>query len=118
MWLKGFATLLLCQCLGEIIKHSLGILIPGPVLGMFILFIYLIIRGELSESLQSASTPLIQNLALLFVPTTVGIFFLGANFEGQWLAFILASFVGTLLALVLVGLALKRIIPHEEDDHA
>lgn len=117
MWIKGFATLLLFQCLGEIIKQSLGILVPGPVLGMFLLFAYLIVRDDMSEALQSAASPLIQNLALLFLPTTVGIFFLGKEFEGQWSAFLLASFVGTLIALVAVGLALKWILPHEEDQH-
>lgn len=118
MWLKGFATLLLFQCLGEILKHALAILVPGPVLGMFLLFVYLVVRGEMSEGLQQASSPLIQNLALLFVPTTVGIYFLGKGFEGQWTAFVLASFVGTLVALVVVGLALKAIIPSEDDKHA
>lgn len=117
MWLKGFATLLLFQCLGEILKLSLDILVPGPVLGMFLLFVFLTIRGEMSEDLQLASAPLIQHLALLFVPTTVGIYFLGSDFEGQWLAFVMASFVGTLFALVVVGLALKAIIPHEDSEH-
>ncbi len=118
MWLKGFACLLLFQCLGEILKLALGVLVPGPVLGMFLLFAFLVVRGEMSDSLQQASTPLIQNLALLFVPTTVGIFFLGADFDGQWTAFILTSFVGTLIALIVVGLVLRAIIPAEDDGHA
>jgi len=118
MWLKGFAILLLFQCIGELLKRWLGILVPGPVLGMFLLFIFLIVQGEISDAVQQASTPLIQNLSLLFVPTTVGIFFLGANFEGQWAAFLLASFVGTLIALVLVGLTLRAVFPADEDDHA
>ncbi len=118
MWLKGFACLLLFQCLGEILKLALDILVPGPVLGMFLLFAYLVVRGDMGAGLQQASSPLIQNLALLFVPTTVGIFFLGADFDGQWAAFILTSFVGTLIALVVVALVLRAAIPHEDDHHA
>ena len=118
MWLQGFATLLLFQCLGEILKLALGILVPGPVLGMFLLFAFLVVRGEMSDSLQQASAPLIQNLALLFVPTTVGIFFLGTDFDGQWAAFLLTSFVGTLIALVVVALVIRAVIPTEDDNHA
>nr|WP_254774328.1 CidA/LrgA family protein [Marinobacter sp. AC-23] len=45
-FLNGITLLLVYQLAGEIIVRLLGVSIPGPVLGMVMLFITMMIRGR------------------------------------------------------------------------
>ena len=41
-----FTILLVCQLAGEVIARLLQLPLPGPVLGMVILFVGLVVRGH------------------------------------------------------------------------
>ena len=69
----GFAWLLVFQLAGEVLVRSLQLPVPGPVVGMLLLLLVLIWRGEPGENLRSAGQGLLANLSLLFVPAGVGI---------------------------------------------
>ncbi len=70
----GFLTLLLvCQLAGEIIAVATGLPIPGPVIGMALLFCGLAFHGAVPDGLQATAGGLLKHLALLFVPAGVGI---------------------------------------------
>jgi len=71
-FLNGITVLLIFQLIGEVGVHTLDLLVPGPVLGMFLLFICLLIRGTLPESLDTAATGLLRHFSLLFIPAGVG----------------------------------------------
>ena len=71
-FLNGITLLLVYQLIGEITVRLLGVPIPGPVLGMVMLFVTLMIRGKAPESVDQASTALLSHLSLLFVPAGVG----------------------------------------------
>lgn len=53
--IKGFCVLLLCQFLGEVIGRALVLPVPGPVLGMLILLLGLMVRGRMRKRLLSES---------------------------------------------------------------
>ena len=107
--LQGFLVLLLFQMLGEALAALSGAPIPGPVIGMLCLFIALRLRGRASEDLQRTSQALIQHLSLLFLPAGVGIFFLPAALQSQWLAIGAAMMGGTLLTMLLSAALLKYL---------
>ena len=72
--INGLFWLLGCQVLGEIGVRVLHLSIPGPVLGMAILFTLLTWRRPpASASVLRASDGLIKHLQLLFIPAGVGI---------------------------------------------
>ncbi len=72
-FLNGVTLLLVYQLTGEILVRLLGLPIPGPVLGMVMLFVTLMIRGSAPpDSLSEASSALLSHLSLLFVPAGVG----------------------------------------------
>ena len=53
--LESIAILLLCQLIGELIVIFLNIPVPGPVIGMILLFIGLVIFGEIPKKLSDTA---------------------------------------------------------------
>ncbi|MGY3727531.1 MULTISPECIES: CidA/LrgA family protein [Cobetia] len=49
--IKGFCILLTCQFVGEVLGRALVLPVPGPVLGMLILLLALMVRGRLRKRL-------------------------------------------------------------------
>jgi len=62
-----------CQLLGELFIGATGLPVPGPVVGMFLLFVGLLVRGGIPEGLGRVGDALISNLSLLFIPAGVGV---------------------------------------------
>ncbi len=71
--IKGLVQLLLFQGLGEVISKLLGLPIPGPVVGLILLLVTLLIRNKLDPDLDLVATGFTQNLGLLFIPAAVGV---------------------------------------------
>ncbi|MEM7209713.1 MAG: CidA/LrgA family protein [Pseudomonadota bacterium] len=69
-----YLTLILaCQLAGELLISSTGAPLPGPVAGMILLFVFLVIKGGIPDVLGKVSDALLGNLSLLFVPAGVGV---------------------------------------------
>ena len=71
--LEYFTLILVCQLIGEIAVTTLDVPFPGPVVGMLLLFTFLLIKGTVPEQLGHVSGALLNNLSLLFVPAGVGV---------------------------------------------
>jgi holin-like protein len=108
--LNFVALLLVCQLIGEVIQKASGLPLPGPVIGMVILFIGLLIRGEVPEALGSVTKNLLDNLALLFVPAGVGVLTHLALIEDEWLPITLALVLSTLITIAVTALLLSWLL--------
>lgn len=115
--LLTFTILLVCQCLGEGIAYAFQLPVPGPVIGMLILFCALVLRPALLDKVQSTGDALLQHLSLLFVPAGVGIFVAAATLRGQWLAIIGAVFASTMLTLAITALVMRVATRAKGDGH-
>ncbi|MGM0983969.1 MAG: CidA/LrgA family protein [Pseudomonadota bacterium] len=71
--IMGMSVLLACQFAGELVARGLTLPIPGPVIGMVILLVALMIRGRVPSSLRLSGEGLLRYLTLLFVPAGVGL---------------------------------------------
>lgn len=109
--IQGILVLLTFQLLGETITSLTNAPVPGPVIGMLLLFIALRLRQRVSQGLQATSHGLIQHLSLLFLPAGVGFFFLPASVQQQWPAIVGAMVGGTLLAMLLSAWLIKTLAP-------
>ncbi|MDT8451280.1 MAG: CidA/LrgA family protein [Gammaproteobacteria bacterium] len=112
-FLNGITLLLIYQLAGEISVLLLRIPVPGPVLGMIMLFITLVWRGRSSTSLDSASTALLSHLSLLFVPAGVGMMVHFDRIINEWLPISIAlilSTVITMAATAAIMLASRRLL--------
>lgn len=91
----AIAVLLLMQLVGTLLTQFAHIPLPGPVVGMLLLFAYLLWRRAVPKALAQTAHPILENLSLLFVPAGVGII-------AHWRA---AADQAGAIALVLVGAA-------------
>lgn len=105
----GYLTLiLLCQLAGEIVAKLARLPVPGPVIGMVILFCGLLIRGRLPEGLEASGGFLLKTLPLLFVPAGVGIVTQFDVLTRSFAAFAGAIVIGTALTIALTGVVMQR----------
>ncbi len=105
--LPAFAVLLIFQCLGEGISHALGLPVPGPVIGMLLLFVALLASPALMERVETTGNALLSHLSLLFVPAGAGIVAAAGSVQGHWLAVLASLVVGTTLTLAVTALVLR-----------
>lgn len=91
--------LLLCQLAGEVLAHLFKLSIPGPVIGMVLLFLGLMVRGQVPAGLEQVSRGLLVNLALLFIPAGVGILTVLPMVLREWLPITATVIVSTLLGI-------------------
>ncbi|EGL65674.1 LrgA family protein [Agrobacterium sp. ATCC 31749] len=114
----GITILLVFQLVGEAFAYFLHGVVPGPVIGMALIFLTLsVTRGRFlvlpSRQAVATSNALLANLGILFVPAGVGIvqhFELIADRGLALFATILASTVATLIVTVWCYLATKRLM--------
>ncbi len=108
--LTYLTLILFCQLVGEIISQAFALPIPGPVIGMAILFLGLLIKGRTPSALESVANLLLQVLSLLFVPAGVGIIVYLDLLKKSWAAIAGAVVVGTLLAIAITGLVMQMVV--------
>lgn len=100
----GLITLLLAyQLIGEIIVRAFNLPIPGPVIGMFLLFISLLFHSGWAKRWIESSQHFLRYLSLFFVPAGVGVMLHLSRVGEQWLAIALALVVSTIVSLVVTA---------------
>ncbi|MFP5462523.1 MAG: CidA/LrgA family protein, partial [Gammaproteobacteria bacterium] len=97
--IAALTLLLVIQLAGEVIARALGLPIPGPVIGMGLLFLALLVRRGPGEDLRRTSGQLLQHLSLLFVPAGTGIVVIGDSHAMGWGANDEETFAAQLQAL-------------------
>ncbi len=105
--IAALTLLLLCQLGGEIIVRLLALPLPGPVAGLILLAIGLAIFGRVPESLRSISTGILRNLALMFVPASVGIITQVDRLESYGMVLAVSVVVSTLAAMAVTALVFR-----------
>ena len=124
--IRGFFILLVFQLVGEVLARGLALPAPGPVIGLALLVVALVVyrrrpfdeEALAASGLGQASRGLLAALPLLFVPAGVGVIqYLGLlRDQGVALAAALVvSTVATLIATVGVFLLVKRLVGARED---
>ncbi len=108
--IDGLLLLLLFQFLGEMLVHFTGLPLPGPVAGMVLLLIALMVRASALQRVAPAANLLIGNLVLLFFPIGVGIVLEWDRYAAHGTALLVSIVVGTALALVIVALLVKWLL--------
>ena len=107
--LNLFALLLFCQLTGEVIVVSLGIPLPGPVADMVLLFLGLLLRGEVPDKLDELGRGLLSHLSLLFVPAGVGVMIHAGLVGTEYLPIAVSLVVSTLLTIAVTGWIMQKM---------
>ena len=108
--IESLAVILLLQLLGEIAVQLSGAPIPGPVLGMLFLALFLCLRGGVPERLRQTCQNLLAHLALLFVPAGVGVMLHLERLAVEWLPLLAAIVLSTWLTLAVTAWVMQLVI--------
>jgi putative effector of murein hydrolase LrgA (UPF0299 family) len=115
--LHAILILLGCQLIGEVLARGLSLPVPGPVIGMALLFAGLQARARLkpdaadvnSIPLGAVAGFLLANLSLLFVPAGTGIVRqIGAILE-HGVGLVAALVISTALTLAVTALVFVAV---------
>jgi putative effector of murein hydrolase LrgA (UPF0299 family) len=101
--IAAFAGIFACQLIGEFLVRAFALPLPGPVVGMFLLFAALLLRGgqgarAVPAPLGGVADGLLSHLSLLFVPASVGLMRYFDVLEANGLTLIVAIALSTALA--------------------
>lgn len=100
-----------CQLAGELLKASTGLPVPGPVIGMVLMFVGLLIRGSIPADLGKVGDAFLSNLSLLFVPAGVGVMLHIALIGEQAVAITAALIGSTLITIAVTALLMTALTP-------
>jgi holin-like protein len=111
--IESLTLLLACQLIGEALVRLADLPVPGPVLGMVLLFGILAWRKAVPEDLGKTAGGLLDHLSLLFVPAGVGVILHFDLVAAEWPAIAVSLIVSTLLTIAVTALLMRRLAKPE-----
>ncbi len=108
--IAALTLLLVYQLTGEVMVRWLELPIPGPVVGMALLFASLIVLKGPNQELRGTANGLLQHLSLLFVPAGTGVMLHFQRLGDEWLSLLLAVTVSTVLSIAVSALLLSLFL--------
>jgi len=107
--LAALTVLLVYQLVGEVLVQLLHLPVPGPVIGMLLLFVTLLLRGEAPEWLRDTANGLLGHLSLLFVPAGVGVMLHFHRLATEWLPIVVALVASTVITIGVTALVMRAL---------
>ncbi|GJE09406.1 MULTISPECIES: CidA/LrgA family protein [Methylobacterium] len=120
--IASLALILLAQLLGEALARGAGVPIPGPVIGMGLMFGFLLLRDDAriglprflprpltDGTLESTARGLLMNLSLMFVPAGVGVVGRLDLLRAQGVKLAVVLVVSTALSLLVTVLVFRAV---------
>ncbi len=104
-----------CQLIGELLVSATGLPLPGPVVGMAILFTGLLLKGHIPDELGKTADALIENLALLFIPAGVGVMMHVQLIGRDWLPISVALVTSTALTIIVTAWMMAWLSPASDN---
>ncbi len=100
-FINGLTIILIYQLLGEVAVRLLAVSVPGPVLGMLLLLLTLLLKPKIHKSIDTVADGLLSHLSLLFVPAGVGIMLYFNLIASQWVPIVIAILAGTMITMLV-----------------
>jgi len=114
MLLRGLTWLVVFQLLGTMLNVLFLPMLPGPIIGLVLLFAGLLARGRASESLQLAASSLLRYLPLLLVPPAVGVMAYTEAILADFWAIVGVLVISLLISLVFTGWLMQLLIRRKQ----
>jgi holin-like protein len=109
--ITGLTWLLACQLVGEVLVRLTGLPVPGPVVGMLLLFVLLRVRRAGDDAtVVRAGDGLLRHLQLMFVPAGVGVVAYVSTLRDDALPIAVAVAGSWLLGLAVVGWTVTLLV--------
>ncbi|TXL57562.1 CidA/LrgA family protein [Cerasibacillus terrae] len=103
---------------GLFIRNVLHLSVPSSVIGMLLLFLFLMLRGIKVEWIDTGAQFFVDHLVFFFIPATVGVMNYFGLFKGHGMWLIIITVVSSFLVMLTSGhmsqaLARKRVVEHD-----
>lgn len=103
--IQALTLILALQLAGEVIVRAAGLVIPGPVLGMVMFLVLLMLVPKIADQVRGTASGLLQHLSLLFVPAGVGVVGHMNALGADLLPLVMAIIASTAAAIAVGALA-------------
>ncbi len=109
----GLVQILFFQSLGELVSKFLLPTLPGPVIGLVLLVLWLVMRKGINAELAMVADGFSQYLGLLFVPAAVGVVLFLPQLQANALA-IISALVGSVILTIASSALVARFLSRHE----
>ena len=109
----GLVQILLFQSLGELVSKFLLPTLPGPVIGLVLLVLWLVLRKGINSELAMVADGFSQYLGLLFVPAAVGVVLFLPQLKANAVA-IISALIGSVILTIASSAFVARFLSKEE----
>ena len=116
MLIRGLTWLVLLQLLGTALNVLFLPMLPGPIIGLALLFMLLLVRGEVGEPLTVAASSLLRYLPLLLVPTAVSVILHIDQLRDDLWAVSAAMLLSLVMSLLFTGWVMQRLIDRQSGE--
>ena len=117
--INGLLQLLLFQAAGELVSKFLIPFIPGPVVGLVLLLLFLCWHGSVPQNIDLVGGTILQHLGLLFIPASVGVVMFLPLLREHLSAVIIALVLSVLATIGVTSMVLKVLSANRPgDEHA
>lgn len=106
---RGWIIILLIYLFGEFLSKNFSLPIPGNILGMIFLFLFLATGILKVEKIEKASKSLLDNLAFLFVPAGVGLMNSFGIISGSVAKILFICIITTVIVMACTGVVVQFI---------
>ena len=113
MLLRGLFWLVLCQLLGTALNVLLIPILPGPIIGMLLLFSVLCLGWVKLGNIQKAGGFFIEIMPIMFIPAAVGLLVSFQQLEAMFIPAVITVIVTTFVVSAVTGIVTQWVIRYE-----
>jgi holin-like protein len=110
---KTLVLVLLFHVLGQVLAIALSLPLPGTVLGMIGLLLWLLLAesDEAAHRHERHAAPVLKHLGLFFIPASVGLMAHLQRFAQEGLPLAITLVASALACVIVSALCLRRLAP-------
>ncbi len=109
-YLKQFGIILLITCIGEILKYTLPLPIPGSIYGLVLMLVLLITGIVKLEHVRDTALFLIEIMPVMFIPAAAGLIDSWGILKPILEPGLVIVLLSTIIVMAVTGLCAQAII--------
>lgn len=113
--LTEFLIITSLNYIGVVVAKILHLPIPGTIIGLILLFIFLATKQLKLQRIEKISNFLLENMTILFLPPAINLIAAGSFLEGQILKIIFLMVATTFFTMGITGKVVQFLIEKKEE---
>ena len=111
-WLSGWASVLFCYYSGVFLSAHFELVLPGTLIGLFLLLGALFTFHIVEPLVSTAVAPLLKHMSVLFVPAVLGVSVYWPDIQRHGLAIVVAVVLFTAFSLGVTAKIASKLMWH------